>query len=61
VHVHAGPLEAADVRMLRSTRPGVVLLLGGSDGDDPAGLLHNAGRLAKARVLARHRPDGRGV
>lgn len=50
VHVHAGPLEPADVRALRSTRPGVVLLVGGADGDDPAGLLHNAGRLARARV-----------
>jgi len=50
VHVHAGPLEPADVRLLRSTRPGVVLLLGGADGDDPAGLLHNAGRLARARI-----------
>lgn len=50
VHVHAGPLEPADVRLLRSTRPGVVLLLGGADGDDPAALLHNAGRLARARI-----------
>ncbi|NMH97271.1 glutamate mutase L [Pseudonocardia acidicola] len=50
VHVHSGPLEAADVRILRSCRPGVVLLLGGGDGDDPAVLLHNAGRLARARV-----------
>lgn len=50
VHVHAGPLQPADVRLLRSVRPGVVLLLGGADGDDPAGLLHNAGRLARARI-----------
>jgi uncharacterized protein (TIGR01319 family) len=50
VHVHGGPLEPTDVRLLRSARPGVVLLVGGSDGDDPAGLLHNAGRLARARV-----------
>ncbi|MBW0090614.1 glutamate mutase L [Pseudonocardia sp. KRD-184] len=50
VHVHAGPLEPADVRALRDARPGVVLLLGGSDGDDPAPLLHNAGRLARARI-----------
>jgi ADP-dependent NAD(P)H-hydrate dehydratase / NAD(P)H-hydrate epimerase len=50
VHVHAGPLEPADVRLLRSARPGVVLLLGGVDGEDPAGLLHNAGRLARARI-----------
>ena len=28
----------------------MVLLLGGADGDDPAGLLHNAGRLARARI-----------
>lgn len=50
VHVHAGPLEPADVRLLRSARPGVVLLFGGADGDDPTGLLHNAGRLARARI-----------
>jgi uncharacterized protein (TIGR01319 family) len=50
VHVHAGPLEPSDVRLLRSARPGVVLLLGGLDGDDPAGLLYNAGRLARARI-----------
>jgi ADP-dependent NAD(P)H-hydrate dehydratase / NAD(P)H-hydrate epimerase len=50
VHVHAGPLEPSDVRLLRSARPGVVLLVGGGDGDDPAGLLHNAGRLARARI-----------
>ena len=35
VHVHAGPLDAADVRMLRGSRPGAVLLTGGADGDDP--------------------------
>ncbi|HXV92590.1 MAG TPA: glutamate mutase L, partial [Pseudonocardia sp.] len=50
VHVYAGALQPADVRLLRSTRPGVVLLVGGADGDDPAPLLHNAGRLARARV-----------
>lgn len=50
VHIHSGPLEPADVRALRTARPGVILLLGGSDGDDPALLLHNAGRLARARV-----------
>lgn len=50
VHVHAGPLTPSDVRQLRSARPGVVLLMGGSDGDDPTGLLHNAGRLARARI-----------
>jgi ADP-dependent NAD(P)H-hydrate dehydratase / NAD(P)H-hydrate epimerase len=50
VHVHAGPLDAADVRALRASRPGVVLLTGGADGDDPAPLLHNAARLARARV-----------
>ncbi|MHA6792915.1 glutamate mutase L [Pseudonocardia bannensis] len=50
VHVHSGPLEASDVRTLRSHRPGVVLLLGGADGSDPTVMLHNAGRLARARV-----------
>ena len=50
VHVHAGPLDPGDVRMLRGSRPGVVLLTGGADGDDPTPLLHNAARLARARV-----------
>jgi uncharacterized protein (TIGR01319 family) len=50
VHVHAGPLDPGDVRVLRGSRPGVVLLSGGADGDDPAPLLHNAARLARARV-----------
>ncbi len=50
VHVHAGPLQHADLRMLRTTRPTALLLLGGYEGDDPAELLHNAGRLANARV-----------
>ncbi|MGI5125655.1 glutamate mutase L [Pseudonocardia sp. CA-107938] len=50
VHVHAGPLEPADVRALRAARPGVVLLMGGADGDDPSVLLHNAGRLAASRI-----------
>lgn len=50
VHVHGGRLEASDVRTLRGRRPGVLLLLGGADGADPAVLLHNAARLAGARV-----------
>jgi uncharacterized protein (TIGR01319 family) len=50
VPVHAGPLEPADVRVLRGHRPGAVLLIGGADGDDPAVLLHNAGKLARARL-----------
>jgi uncharacterized protein (TIGR01319 family) len=50
VHVHAGLLDPGDVRALRGHRPGVVLLTGGADGDDPAPLLHNAARLARARV-----------
>jgi ADP-dependent NAD(P)H-hydrate dehydratase / NAD(P)H-hydrate epimerase len=49
VHVHAGPLEGGAVRELRSNQPGVVLLIGGSDGDDPEVLLHNASRIARAR------------
>lgn len=50
VHVHAGPLAAEDVRTVRGCRPGALLLMGGADGDDPSVLLHNAGRLARARV-----------
>ncbi|MGI8799730.1 MAG: glutamate mutase L [Pseudonocardia sp.] len=50
VHVHAGPLEPADVRTLRARQPGAVLLVGGAEGGDASVLLHNAGRLARARV-----------
>lgn len=50
VHVHGGRLEPADLRQLRAARPGAVLVVGGADGDDPAVLLHNVGRLALARV-----------
>ncbi|MBP2366019.1 glutamate mutase L [Pseudonocardia parietis] len=48
VGVHAGPLTDDGLRDLAGQRPGVVLLLGGSDGDDPAVLLHNARRLARS-------------
>ena len=50
VHVHGGPLDPGDVRALRGSRPGVVQLTGGADGDDPATRLHTAARLARARV-----------
>lgn len=50
VHVHAGRLEPASVRALRSSRPDVVLLLGGGHGAAEDVLLHNAARLARARV-----------
>ncbi|MBC3193767.1 glutamate mutase L [Pseudonocardia sp. C8] len=49
VGVHAGPLESDGARELAGQRPGAVLLLGGSAGDDPGVLLHNARRLARIR------------
>ncbi len=48
VHVSAGPLST--VAELRASRPDVVLLVGGTDGGDEKVLLHNAARLARARV-----------
>lgn len=48
VHVSAG--ELPNVHALRAARPDVVLLVGGTDGGDEKVLLHNATRLAKARV-----------
>jgi uncharacterized protein (TIGR01319 family) len=48
VHVSAGSLS--NVYELRASRPDVVLLVGGTDGGDEKVLLHNASRLAKARV-----------
>ncbi|WP_134772466.1 glutamate mutase L [Ornithinimicrobium flavum] len=52
VHVAAGPLRTADVATLRAARPDVVLLVGGTDGGNAEVLLHNARRLARARVGA---------
>jgi uncharacterized protein (TIGR01319 family) len=50
VHVAGGELDAAGVRQLRIARPGALLVVGGADGDDPAPLLRNIGRLAAARM-----------
>jgi uncharacterized protein (TIGR01319 family) len=48
VHVSAGMMTT--VRNLRAATPDVVLLVGGTDGGDEKVLLHNASRLASARV-----------
>jgi uncharacterized protein (TIGR01319 family) len=48
VHVSAG--ELSTVHDLRASRPDVVLLVGGTDGGDEKVLLHNASRLARARL-----------
>lgn len=50
VHVAAGELDGADIRALREQRPDIVLLVGGTDGGNSAVLLHNATRLARARI-----------
>ncbi len=52
VHVAAGPMAGADVAALRAARPDVVLLVGGTDGGNADVLVHNARRLARARVSA---------
>jgi uncharacterized protein (TIGR01319 family) len=49
VHVAAGKLDRAGIAQLRSARPDVVLLVGGTDGGDTETLTHNATRLAGAR------------
>ena len=49
-HVTSGPLTGAEVRALRASRPDLVLLVGGTDGGNAEVLLHNASRLAKARL-----------
>jgi uncharacterized protein (TIGR01319 family) len=48
VHVSAG--ELPNVYAVRAARPDVILLVGGTDGGDEKVLLHNATKLAKARV-----------
>ena len=50
VHVAAGPLDRAGVDELRSARPDVVLLVGGTDGGEARVLRHNAHRLGVARL-----------
>ncbi|WP_229070362.1 glutamate mutase L [Actinoplanes sp. DH11] len=50
VHVAAGRLDGAAVAAVRAARPDVLLLVGGTDGGDGDTLLHNAQRLAAARL-----------
>jgi uncharacterized protein (TIGR01319 family) len=50
VHVAAGRLDGRGIVALRAARPDVILLVGGTDGGDEETLLHNAGRLATARL-----------
>jgi len=52
VHVASGPLAGPDLAALRGSRPDIVLLVGGTDGGNADVLLHNATRLAKARMAA---------
>jgi uncharacterized protein (TIGR01319 family) len=52
VHVASGPLTTAQVAELRAARPDVILLVGGTDGGNAEVILHNASRLAKARLGA---------
>jgi uncharacterized protein (TIGR01319 family) len=50
VHVAAGRLTGSVIAELKAARPDVILLVGGTDGGDGEVLLHNARRLATARV-----------
>jgi uncharacterized protein (TIGR01319 family) len=52
VHVASGPMGGPDVTALRASRPDLVLLVGGTDGGNTDVLLHNAERLARARLTA---------
>jgi uncharacterized protein (TIGR01319 family) len=52
VHVASGPMTTAQVAELRAARPDVILLVGGTDGGNCEVLLHNAWRLARARLRA---------
>lgn len=52
VHVAAGPLDSAALTALRAATPDVVLLVGGTDGGNAGIVLHNARRLAQARLRA---------
>ncbi|MGA8113895.1 MAG: glutamate mutase L, partial [Actinocatenispora sp.] len=50
VHVATGRLDTAAVAALRADKPDVVLLVGGTDGGNADVLVHNATRLASARL-----------
>jgi uncharacterized protein (TIGR01319 family) len=52
VHVACGPMTGADVAALRAASPDLVLLVGGTDGGNADVLLHNAERIARARLSA---------
>ncbi len=52
VHIAHGPMSGADVGRLRAATPDIVLLVGGTDGGNADVLLHNARRLARARLRA---------
>lgn len=52
VHVSAGMLDTQGISDLRSAKPDVVLLVGGTDGGNAEVLLHNAHRLGTARLAA---------
>ncbi len=52
VHVTGGALRRVGVTALRASRPDVVLLVGGTDGGNADVLVHNARRLAAARLPA---------
>jgi len=50
VHVSAGRLDGPGVAAVRAARPDILLLVGGTDGGNADVLLHNATRLARARL-----------
>ncbi len=52
VHVATGELDGPGLSALRTARPDVLLLVGGTDGGNASVLRHNASRLAKARMAA---------
>jgi uncharacterized protein (TIGR01319 family) len=52
VHVAAGELGRDEVEAVRTSRPDVVLLVGGTDGGNAEVLCHNARRLGIARLHA---------
>lgn len=50
VHVATGRLTTTALADLKTSRPDVILLVGGTDGGDAEVLTHNAGRLAATRT-----------
>jgi uncharacterized protein (TIGR01319 family) len=52
VHLSSGPLDGAGIAALRAARPDLIVLTGGTDGGNADVVVHNARRIAVAKLPA---------